>query len=441
LCLPLWPLILARSVHSVNSLINADDFPTVWGTFASTTELILSLPPGCWAATFDISAAYQITPVHSSQQNYTCIYWKGLVRVDRTACFGLPSSAGVFGSIADMLVAIYRASGICALTKWVDDFFVIIFPTETWTKEDFMAITSHLGVPWSLEKLCHFSTVQHFTGFDWDLDNHTVSLPQEKLTGAIALVHAWGAPAAHFSSREAASLHGKLVHISSIFCCIHPFLHSISYFASSFSSPHGHIAKRAPGPNMQANLSWICFILKLSPNRLPLCPSTPIDLAWWDNASSSFGIGVVVGGHWAVWKYAPDFWVGPNQEYNIGWAKAIAVKLALRIAFHHHIISHSSHAGCTFLVHSDNQGVARVVAIVNKGQSHSWNTNQILKEIYKLLAQNQISLCTEYVTSHKNVTDALSQGDIPDFLYGFPSATVRSHIPLPGHLVGKLISV
>jgi hypothetical protein len=241
------------SVPSVNSLINADDFPTAWGTFASTTELILSLPPGCRAATFNISAAYRITPVHPSQQNYTCIYWKGLVHVDRAACFGLASSAGVFGSIADMLVAIYRASGIRALTKWVDDFFVIIFPTETWTEEDFMAITSRLGVPWSLEKLRRFSTVQRFTGFDWDLDNCTVSLPREKLTGAIALVHAWGAPAARFSSREAASLYGKLVHISSIFRCIRPFLRSISYFASSFSSPHGHMAKRAPGPNMQSD--------------------------------------------------------------------------------------------------------------------------------------------------------------------------------------------
>lgn len=426
------------SVPSVNSFINADDFPTSWGTFVSTAELILSLPPGCRAATFDISAAYRITPIHPIQQNYICVYWKGLVRVDRAACFGLASSAGVFGSIADMLVAIYQASGIRALTKWVDDFFVIIFPSETWTEEDFMALTSRLGVPWSLEKLRRFSTVQRFTGFDWDLDNRTVSLPQEKLTAAIALVRSWGAPASRFSAKEAASLHGKLVHISSIFRCIRPFLRSASHFASAHTSSHAYAAKRAPGPNMQADLSWIRFILESSPNCLPLRPSAPIDLAWWGDASSSFGIGVVVGGHWAIWRYAPGFRVGPKQDYDIGWAEAVAVELALRIAFHHHIITHSSHAGCSFLVRSDNQGV---VAVVNKGRSRSQNTNRILKEIYKLLARNQISLCTEYVTSRENVTDALSRGDIPSFLHGFPSATVRSHIPLPGHLVDKLISV
>jgi len=83
------------SISSINSFINSDSFPTAWGTFSATRELILSLPPGCVAATFDISAAYRITPVRPSQQNFTCISWKGGVYVDRAACFGLSSSAGV----------------------------------------------------------------------------------------------------------------------------------------------------------------------------------------------------------------------------------------------------------------------------------------------------------------------------------------------------------
>jgi hypothetical protein len=61
--------------------------------------------------------------------------------------------------------------------------------------------------------------------------------------------------------------------------------------------------------------------------------------------------------------------------------------------------------------------------------------------MYKLLARNQISLHTEYVTSRENITDALSRGDIAGFLAGFPSATFKAHIPLPGHLSSKLISV
>jgi hypothetical protein len=110
---------------SVNSNINSDDFPTMWGTFNSTAKLILSLPEGCLVVTFDISAAYQMTPVDPRQQNALCIFWDGKVYVDRAVMFGLSSSAGVFGSIADMLVAIYRAAGFGPLTKWVDNFFVV----------------------------------------------------------------------------------------------------------------------------------------------------------------------------------------------------------------------------------------------------------------------------------------------------------------------------
>ncbi|KAF8961317.1 hypothetical protein BDZ97DRAFT_1594301, partial [Flammula alnicola] len=88
----------------------------------------------------------------------------------------------------------------------------------------------------------------------------------------------------------------------------------------------------------------------------------------------------------------------------------VPVELALRVAFHYRIIESANHAGSSFLVRSDNQGV---VAVVNKGRSRSRNTIRILKEIYKLLAKNQLSLHSEYVASRDNITDALSRGDIP----------------------------
>src|ERR1700683_157300 len=51
------------NVTSVNHGISSDDFPTAWGTFEATLALILSLPHGCLAVTFNISAAYRLTPI------------------------------------------------------------------------------------------------------------------------------------------------------------------------------------------------------------------------------------------------------------------------------------------------------------------------------------------------------------------------------------------
>ena len=151
------------NIPSVNHGIVLDDFPTAWGTFEATSALILSLPPGCLVATFNISAAYHLTPIRPDQQQHLCVLWKGLIYVDRAVMFGLSSSAGVFGFITDMLIAIYKA-GLTAILKWVDDFFIIRLP-------EFMDLTGYCGVPWSIKKMRPLAPIQCYIGFDWNLDS------------------------------------------------------------------------------------------------------------------------------------------------------------------------------------------------------------------------------------------------------------------------------
>lgn len=158
------------SIHAVNADISADNFPTVWGTFNNTAAPIPPPPHGCVAATFDISSAYCIIPVLPWQQNSLCIFWKGIVYVDRALMFGLTSSAGIFGSVANMLVTIYSKAGFSVIQKWVDDFLIIRLLHQSWTKADFIAISAIFGVPWSLEKLRRFISIQCYIRFDWDLN-------------------------------------------------------------------------------------------------------------------------------------------------------------------------------------------------------------------------------------------------------------------------------
>ena len=160
----------ASSVASINSQINSDDFPTAWGTFDITSSLILSLPEGCMAATFDISAAYRITPVQPDQQWALVVHWKDKFFMDHTLPFGLASSAGIFGWVADLLVDLYVHSGqFGPLVKWVDDFFTVHLPHQSWTETDFTSHTAMFGVPWSLKKLRALNIIQRYIGFDWDL--------------------------------------------------------------------------------------------------------------------------------------------------------------------------------------------------------------------------------------------------------------------------------
>jgi hypothetical protein len=166
-------------------------------------------------------------------------------------------------------------------------------------------------------------------------------------------------------------MHGKLIHVSCIFPLIQPFLSGLAHFPLSFRSFHGKL--QVPHP-LCADLSWIQFVLQSLPNEIPLAPAAPVDLQWWGDASTSFGIGVIIGSYWAVWKWAPSFKVGPQQDFDIGWAEAVAVELGLWLALSLGIVGNGKLGGHTLLVQSNNAGI---VAVTNKEQSRSHETNKI----------------------------------------------------------------
>ncbi|THG95219.1 hypothetical protein EW026_g6389 [Hermanssonia centrifuga] len=395
------------STPSVNANINSDDFPTEWGTFADMTALVLSLPPGSLAATFDISAAYRITPVRPEQQNALCVLWRGQIYVDRAVAFGLRSSAGVFSLIADMLAAIYRAYNIGPLRKWVDDFIVIRLPGHSWTEAEFVALTANFGVPWAPTKTRPLASRQQYIGFIWDLANKRVCLPEEKFANIKSLVRKWLTPETRFSARDAARLHGKLVHVSSIFPLIRPFLPTISHFAGHFVSPRA--ALHVPGA-VAADLSWIRFLLSALPNELPLETPDPLDLDWWGDASTSFGVGVTVGSFWAVWKWADSLQIGPHREFDIGWAEAVAVELGLRMAIYHNLLTDRQPSQANILVRSDNAGV---VAVVNKGRSRTCTPDRKLCPVppecfRRTVPRGHQSLPCWFSHCHNPLADALA---------------------------------
>lgn len=419
---------------SVNDAIDSDKFLTEWGTFDRMSELILSVPCDAQAAAFDITAAYRITPIAPAEQHMLCVSWRGKIYLDFAASFGMRSSCGIFGSIADMLLAIYRGSGFQLTLKWVDDFITIRLRNDTRTEADFIALTAALGVPWSIKKTKAFASTQRYIGFDWNLADKTVAMPVEKLARTIELTQAWLVPLASFGATEAARLHGKLAHISSIYPLIRPFLRSIARFASHFTSTRARL--HPPGP-LTRDLSWVLSLIRKLPNKLPLTRDGPVDLQWWGDASTSFGIGVCIGSFYGVWPWAPGFIVGPRRSHDIGWAEAVAVDLGLCMAMHHGLLINLPRDRACLLVRSDNTGV---VAVVNKGRSRNENTNEVLKHIYTNLASLRLRLVATFIPSRENITDALSRGDVPSFLHGFPSAATPSSLPLPAYLTGKLMS-
>ena len=159
-----------------------------------------------------------------------------------------------------------------------------------------------------------------------------VAIPKEKLAKTQILVAAWLKADAKFSMKGACSLHGKLVHVSCVFPLIRPFLRGLSTFAGNFFCSQR--AQLTPSKGVIADLQWVVDLLCLLPNGIPLCSPHPVDIGWWGDASTSFGIGITIGHFWAVWHWAPGFRVGPGQAFDIGWVEAVAVELGFHMALH-----------------------------------------------------------------------------------------------------------
>ena len=115
---------------SINEGIDSDDFPCEWGTFSEVLLLVMDAPPSSEGATLDVDAAFRRVPIIPEQQPAFVVGWEDKFYIDHTGPFGPSSSPGVFGRLADTLVAVYKARGISPIKKWVDDFLFLRYLLE-----------------------------------------------------------------------------------------------------------------------------------------------------------------------------------------------------------------------------------------------------------------------------------------------------------------------
>ncbi|KAF5342704.1 hypothetical protein D9757_015300 [Collybiopsis confluens] len=113
---------ISATISSINSNIDSTLYPCLWGTFANTCRLIWTLPPGSQGAVRDISEAYRLIPLHTSQKAGAVIRVSNQeFCIDTRLMFGLSASGGTFGHLADAGMEIARGKGLGPVTKWVDD--------------------------------------------------------------------------------------------------------------------------------------------------------------------------------------------------------------------------------------------------------------------------------------------------------------------------------
>lgn len=129
-----------------------------------------------------------------------------------------------------------------------------------------------------------------------------------------------------------------------------------------------------------------------------ICPPAPLGNSVFVDASTSWGIGLVLDGKWLAWQFQ-DGWRSEGRE--IGWAEMVAVELAIRT------LIAGKFRNCHIVVRSDNQGV---IGALKAGRSRGTHQNLILREIVRLIQDNDLWISTTWIPTLENPADGPSRG-------------------------------
>lgn len=415
------------SLSSVNDQIDINDFRCDWGTFNDVKNIVIDAPPLSEAATLDVDAAFRRCPITPSQQCNFVIHWNDLFYIDHNAPFGATSAGGAFGRVADAKSTILVSKDIGPSKNWVDDFVFFRFPTSVnsgcpyfhYSLTDIYDLASRLGWPWKESKTRPFAPQFKYLGFVWDLSTKTVQVPDPKKLRYLSKLQPW-IQGEKFSRKDAESVLGTLVHCSLAVPDGRSHLPSISRFAASFNHLTSPFARRLPNQSVISDIDWWRTQLSAdfcgsSLSRPPTASSTE----FWVDASSSWGIGIVLGDEWDFWKFQPGW---DKDGRNIGWAEIVAIELGLLFAIH------KGFSNTHFIIKSDNQGV---IHAIKGGKSRSPGQNSVLQRITFLLSHHSLWISSLYVPSLDNIADRPSRGlPVPGLLRA-SSTFILPHILHP----------
>lgn len=304
---------------------------------------------------------------------------------------------------------------ILQVFKWVDDFNIWRQPCSAITLHDgsvlyqytfdlsaILDITAPLGILWHpvTEKGHDFASETEYVGFRWDLDVKTVSLPERKRLKYLTKVTSFLQVALEDRTVKydtAASIHGTLQHICFIYREGRSRLPSLSRFVSKF--PNKFVSHHIPS-TVTNDCKWWFNVLSVQYYHRTLQQKIVRDVDAWIDASTSWGIGIVIGHRWAAWKLK-EGWKAEGRD--IGWAETVALELFAMWA------STSDLSDCEAPVHGDNTGS---IDAYQKGRSRNPHRNACILRLCNSLMSRNISLLPVYVKSEDNRADPISRGNL-----------------------------
>ncbi len=388
-------------------------------------------------ASLDIDAAFRRIPVLPVHKPYIVVQCRpGEFYIDHVVPFGITSGTGVQGAVMDAIVDILDARGWGPNKKWVDDLNNFRFPKGagvkpgTWvyahTLEDIFRLAAELGIQWHLIKCTDYGYVGVYLGFLWDLPGKAVSLPEKKRLKYLARTQEFLEQAEQgqrVDLQTVMKLSGSLTHITFVYPLGRAYLPNLCTFIASFKNK---FAPRYPPHSVISDVRWWRVQLQVPGVKRSLNPRGPLqDFGVSVDASTDWGIGIVVDGCWDAWKWSIARAGWNTEGRDIGWAEMVAIELVVRR------LEELGISDADVLVRSDNQGV---VGGFRRGRSRNYQVNLSIRRTEIICISRNLRIKLEYVNTKVNQADAVSRGTpLPEM------ARFRSDFVLPEELAAFLV--
>ena len=280
----------------------------------------------------------------------------------------------------------------------------------TYCDADIDRISGRLGIPWEPSKTVPFSSIIPYLGFEWNLSERTVVIPEKKKAKYRAAIKDWLPHPTH-NLEEAQKLYGKLLHACLVLPAGRAYLTNLESLMGSFNE-NPFIPHHAPRHTTE-DLSWWFNALSSPKIQRPIPgPAFVVDRAAFSDASSGVGIGIVIGSQWRAWRLIPGW---KTNGRDIGWAEAVGFEFLAGT------LCATSQPGQFFKVFGDNRGV---VEGWWKGRSRNWETNKVFRRIHDIANSHQCTFITRYVASRENPADPPSRGHYPSFACLLPAIRI-----------------
>ncbi|KNF05816.1 hypothetical protein PSTG_01213 [Puccinia striiformis f. sp. tritici PST-78] len=290
--------------------------------------------------------------------------FKGGIMMDTHSriAFGGVAGCGSFGRPADAWKLLMKHEfDLVQVFRWVDNNLFVKTVDSLVNVEQIVARLEELGVKTNPEKVHPFKGEQKYIGFIWNATRKTVRLPGDKRFQQIQ----------QMLSQRAVLLDARM------------------------GTPRDGSTPTKPCTRRPRAVARNTTLFQRNPD--------PTDMGWVGDASTSYGIGILIGQRWAQFQLKEGWNDGPKPKRAIAWLETVAVRLGL-IALEELKIR----PGKTLIVWTDN---TTTESTVEKQRATQPDVNEEWKKIQAMLVNMELDITAKRVTSKENAADALSRGD------------------------------